>query len=74
MPAAAVIPAPLAYTKVVAVKKLAVGFSLSPPAGETVGVAALSLSTRSGQVWSTSSPFWVAGGFPCPGHCRGRLP
>ena len=29
MPAAAVIPAPIAYTKVVAVKKLVVGFLLS---------------------------------------------
>ena len=32
MPAAAVIPAPIAYIKVVAVKKLVVGFLL-PPAG-----------------------------------------
>ena len=32
MPAAAVIPAPIAYIKVVAVKKLVVGF-LSKPAG-----------------------------------------
>ena len=34
MPAAAVIPAPIAYTKVVAVKKLVVGFlvvGLRPP-------------------------------------------
>ena len=34
MPAAAVIPAPIAYTKVVAVKKLVVGFlaaNLGPP-------------------------------------------
>ncbi len=30
MPAAAVIPAPIAYIKVVAVKKLAVGFVVSP--------------------------------------------
>ena len=29
MPAAAVIPAPIAYTKVVAVKKLVVGFLIS---------------------------------------------
>ncbi len=36
MPAAAVIPAPIAYIKVVAVKKLVVGFLLattSPPLG-----------------------------------------
>ena len=36
MPAAAVIPAPIAYIKVVAVKKLVVGFLLglaSPPSG-----------------------------------------
>ena len=31
MPAAAVIPAPIAYIKVVAVKKLVVGFLASPP-------------------------------------------
>ena len=31
MPAAAVIPAPIAYTKVVAVKKLVVGFLLVGP-------------------------------------------
>ncbi len=30
MPAAAVIPAPIAYIKVVAVKKLVVGFVVSP--------------------------------------------
>ncbi len=30
MPAAAVIPAPIAYTKVVAVKKLVVGFLVVP--------------------------------------------
>ena len=37
MPAAAVIPAPIAYIKVVAVKKLVVGFrggSVGPPRGE----------------------------------------
>ncbi len=32
MPAAAVIPAPIAYIKVVAVKKLVVGFVVSPMA------------------------------------------
>ena len=30
MPAAAVIPAPIAYIKVVAVKKLVVGFEMKP--------------------------------------------
>ena len=39
MPAAAVIPAPIAYTKVVAVKKLVVGF--------LTGAAALTLCVRS---------------------------
>ena len=37
MPAAAVIPAPIAYIKVVAVKKLVVGFRggpVGPPQGE----------------------------------------
>ena len=37
MPAAAVIPAPIAYIKVVAVKKLVVGFLASvPPSGSVV--------------------------------------
>ena len=39
MPAAAVIPAPLAYTNVVAVKKLVVGF-LGFSAGRLLGVVA----------------------------------
>ena len=40
MPAAAVIPAPIAYIKVVAVKKLVVGFLLKmtgPPSGLVSG-------------------------------------
>lgn len=57
MPAAAVIPAPIAYTKVVAVKKLVVGF-LAGTAGRSrkglyccwfpssLGRAALTLSCR----------------------------
>ena len=39
MPAAAVIPAPIAYIKVVAVKKLVVGFLMDdhcPPTGECI--------------------------------------
>ena len=43
MPAAAVIPAPIAYTKVVAVKKLVVGFLVvanSPPLTGCVLIAA----------------------------------
>ena len=42
MPAAAVIPAPIAYIKVVAVKKLVVGFLLGvtgPPSGCASGSA-----------------------------------
>ena len=42
MPAAAVIPAPIAYIKVVAVKKLVVGFLLwttGPPCGLASGSA-----------------------------------
>ena len=41
MPAAAVIPAPIAYTKVVAVKKLVVEllYSLSSGLGQAVGCA-----------------------------------
>ena len=40
MPAAAVIPAPIAYIKVVAVKKLVVGFlprTIGPPSGRASG-------------------------------------
>ena len=42
VPAAAVIPAPIAYIKVVAVKKLVVGFLLrvaGPPTGRVSGTA-----------------------------------
>ena len=42
MPAAAVIPAPIAYVRVVAVKKLVVGFLLrmtGPPSGCACGAA-----------------------------------
>ena len=42
MPAAAVIPAPVAYIKVVAVKKLVVGFlprAIGPPPGLVSGLA-----------------------------------
>jgi hypothetical protein len=42
VPAAAVIPAPIAYIKVVAVKKLVVGFLLrmtGPPSGQVSGSA-----------------------------------
>ena len=46
MPAAAVMPAPIAYIKVVAVKKLVVGF-LSRTAGHDFVVA-------SGSVWASS--------------------
>ena len=45
MPAAAVIPAPIAYIKVVAVKKLVVGFLLrttGPPSGCVSGSASAS--------------------------------
>ena len=45
MPAAAVIPAPIAYIKVVAVKKLVVGFLFwrgGPPHGEHCSVGASS--------------------------------
>ena len=52
MPAAAVIPAPIAYTKVVAVKKLVVGFlvaSLGPPLAGCVPGA--SSHPRGEHVW-----------------------
>ena len=46
MPAAAVIPAPIAYTKVVAVKKLVVGFLLEATGPHYVLV--------SGELWASS--------------------
>ena len=39
MPAAAVIPAPIAYTKVVAVKKLVVGFLVADTGRPLTGIA-----------------------------------
>ena len=47
MPAAAVIPAPIAYIKVVAVKKLVVGFrgSLTGPSRDVYWPAALPLES-----------------------------
>ena len=55
MPAAAVIPAPIAYIKVVAVKKLVVGFrngSVGPPSGCVTGWSVL---LRKDYVCSSSS-------------------
>lgn len=57
MPAAAVIPAPIAYIKVVAVKKLVVGFlfrAAGPPPGCASGLAWASS-------WGSSCYFTVAG-------------
>ena len=51
MPAAAVIPAPIAYIKVVAVKKLVVGFlprTTGPPSGRA-----------SGSTWASSWRKWL---------------
>ena len=51
MPAAAVIPAPIAYIKVVAVKKLVVGFlprTTGPPSGRA-----------SGSTWASSWRTWL---------------
>ena len=48
MPAAAVIPAPIAYIKVVAVKKLVVGFLLRTGGPYFVGVSALVLASSWG--------------------------
>ncbi len=53
MPAAAVIPAPIAYIKVVAVKKLVVGCR-----GVTGPVC------RNGVYWLVCPSFRFAGGFP----------
>ena len=49
MPAAAVIPAPIAYIKVVAVKKLVVEFweqLMGPPQGEYLFIVPFLLETR----------------------------
>lgn len=57
MPAAAVIPAPIAYIKVVAVKKLVVepwAWLAGPPYGEYWTQPSLSF-------WETFCPFWVVG-------------
>ncbi len=49
MPAAAVIPAPIAYTKVVAVKKLVVGFLEMNPGPSLAGcVPGISLPSSKG--------------------------
>ncbi len=53
MPAAAVIPAPIAYTKVVAVKKLVVGFlvvGLSPLLAECVLRSAAILGVNTSRI------------------------
>ena len=48
MPAAAVIPAPIAYIKVVAVKKLVVGFLLRMGGPRFAGVSASALASSRG--------------------------
>ena len=53
MPAAAVIPAPIAYTKVVAVKKLVVGFLVVGPGPPREGCRARGL-----QPFSERKPGW----------------
>ena len=63
VPAAAVIPAPIAYIKVVAVKKLVVGFllrTIGPPSGCVSG-SALASSWRTQlhlTVWSATQDFY----------------
>ena len=49
VPAAAVIPAPIAYIKVVAVKKLVVGFLASPPGWPRKGYVLGRASPSSGE-------------------------
>ena len=52
MPAAAVIPAPIAYIKVAAVKKLVVGFVARPSGGAPLrGPCLVSAAPFSGSVW-----------------------
>ncbi len=60
MPAAAVIPAPIAYIKIVAVKKLVVGFLVRRTWPATV--TWLCAGVRLPSIWRTASPFtgWVS--------------
>ncbi len=55
MPAAAVIPAPIAYIKIVAVKKLVVGFLVRRTWPATV--TWLCAGVRLPSIWRTASPF-----------------
>ena len=59
MPAAAVIPAPIAYIKVVAVKKLVVGFLVLRPwsAGLTAGCVCRGWVSSSRDAWPAL--YWV---------------
>ena len=63
MPAAAVIPAPIAYIKVVAVKKLVVGFLSEPRGPHYVRVSVSALASSWGTVlrliaWSGIQDFY----------------
>ena len=58
MPAAAVIPAPIAYIKVVAVKKLVVGSRVSAGGLPRGGTAGPSLPSGRGRVLFAECPFW----------------
>ena len=60
MPAAAVIPAPIAYIKVVAVKKLVVGFLLKT-AGPPSGVYLVRLWHSSGERSALDCVLWYPG-------------
>ncbi len=52
MPAAAVIPAPIAYTKVVAVKKLVVGFLVADAGPPLTGCAlGVCVHPRGERIW-----------------------
>ena len=67
MPAAAVIPAPVAYIKVVAVKKLVVGSRVSPArglAGLVASAACVALPSAPNRRGGSRRP--LAGGGPCP--------
>ena len=55
MPAAAVIPAPIAYIKIVAVKKLVVGFLVRRT--WPVVVTRMCAGVRLPSIWRTLSPF-----------------
>ncbi len=70
MPAAAVIPAPIAYIKVVAVKKLVVGFLVW--CAWSTGVTRVSAGVRLPSLYRTALPF-IGSESPCTSFTLKKL-